>query len=158
MWRSPCLEVGRREWQVKIFDMLYLHHGSHYRMPMEECTMLIIATCVHSGRDPRQALHRIAQHHRWPGIGIGRGCTISTPCGVPLLREDKTTITQYVTLCVCVYMCVCVYVCVLCVRACARVCVRMHMCVCVVLCVYVCVVCTYVCVSVSVCLCLHMRA
>ena len=79
-------------------------------MPMEEFTMLIIATCAHSGRGPRQALHRIPQHRRWPGIEIGRGCIISTPCVVPLLREDKTTVAQYVCLSVCLCMYVCIYV------------------------------------------------
>lgn len=62
-------------------------------MPMAEFTMLIIATCAHNGRDPRQALHRIHRHHRWPGIG--RECIISTRCVVPLLREEEAIIIAH---------------------------------------------------------------
>ena len=93
-------------------------------MPMEEFTMLIIAICAHSGIGPRQALHRIPQHHRWPGIEIGRGCIISTLCVVPLLREDKTTVAQYVCLSVYVYVCmhICMYTC-LCLSVSAYACV-----------------------------------
>ena len=116
-----------------IFVTLQLHYGNHYRMPMEEFTMLIIATCAHNGRDPRQALHRIPQHHRWPGIG--RECIISTRCVVPLLREEEAIIiAQYVCVCVCVSACVsvCVYIRFLSVSVyisvCSTICVCVYIC------------------------------